>query len=165
MCRPKELAEKYLQSDVKIIFALYKPEVMKERVSLLKSYGIHRDRFTNFIHPSAYVAKSVRTGAGNVILANTAIHANVWFGNFNIINTNVVVEHDTKIESFNFIAASSCIGSHVTISNGVFIGMNASIRENLTVEDFAFIGMGSNVTRHVKPDQLVYGNPAKPKAT
>lgn len=148
-------------SDVKFIFALYKPDKMRERVCLLKSYGIPIEKFYNFIHPSSYKATSSRMGYGNVILSNSSIQSNVQLGDFNIINSNVVVEHDTSIGNNNFISSSSTLGSFIKIESGVFIGLNSSVREHVCIEDYAFVGMSSNVLNNVKKNTLVIGNPAK----
>lgn len=162
LCKPRELVAKFPFNDVGFIFALYKPEEMKERVALLKSYGISLEKFVTFVHPTTYVARSAKVGEGTVILANSTINSNVTIGNFNIINSNIVIEHDSVIEKSNFIAASVCVGSHVFIQNGVFIGLDSTIKENLEIGDFAYVGMGSNVIRSVGVGETVVGNPARP---
>ena len=161
LCKTRELSDKFLHSDVKILFSLYKPEKMKERAELLRSYGLDRKRFVNFIHPSAYVARSVDLGVGNAILSNSSIFSNVGIGSFNIIYGSI--GHDTKIGDSNFIARSSLLCSNVLVSNGAFLGLNSTVRGDLEIGNYAFIGMGSNVTRNVDANQLVYGNPAKPR--
>jgi len=162
LCNTQDLNDKFgLYSDVKFIFSLYKPEKMKERVKLLKSYGISPNKFHNFIHPSSYISKNIKIGVGNVVLSHCSIHSNIQIGDYNIFNSNVVIEHDTHIKNNNFIAASVCVGSNVNVHNGVFIGLNSSIRENICIHDYAFIGMGSNVLRGVEANKVAFGNPAK----
>lgn len=162
LCSTKGLMDKFgCYSDIKFIFALYKPEKMKERVQLLKRYDIPLNKFCNFVHPSVYLSKTAIVGWGNVVLSHCSIHSNVQIGNYNIINSNVIVEHDTQIKNSNFIAASACVGSNVKLHNGVFIGLNSSIRENVCIQDYAFIGMGSNVLKDTNANTIVYGNPAK----
>ena len=87
------------------IFALYKPDLLKERYTLLQSLGIPPERFTGFIHPGAYMAPGVTAGTGNVILSNSSVMSGVSLGDFNIINAGVVIEHETHIGNGNFIAA------------------------------------------------------------
>jgi len=162
LCKTKELRDKYNhQSDVKFIFALYKPEKLKERTALLSSYGIEASKFTNFVHPSVYLSGAIKTGTGNVILSNSSVHYGVEIGNYNIINSNTVIEHETKLGSTNFIAASVCIGAKVNIGNGCFIGLNSTIKENVTISDYSFVGMASNVLQDVGEGQTVFGNPAR----
>ncbi|MFY0518401.1 hypothetical protein ACOMCU_11305 [Lysinibacillus sp. UGB7] len=163
LCSTMDLKKYDRYSDVKYIFALYRPDKMEDRVNLLKSYNISLNKFTNFIHPSSYIARSATIGIGNVILSHSTINSNVKMGNFNIVNNNVVVEHDTNINDYNFIAAGNCIGSNVKLHDGTFIGLNSTIRENLDIENYSFVGMNSNVTRNVNKRQTVYGNPARCK--
>ncbi|WP_419874597.1 hypothetical protein [Candidatus Pristimantibacillus sp. PTI5] len=162
LCNTQELLDKFGGiSDVKFIFALYKPEKMKERTELLASYRIPATKFCNFIHPTSYLSSHVDIGFGNVILSHCSIHSNVKIGNFNIINSNVVVEHDSSMKNNNYLAASACVGSNIQLDNGIFIGLNSAIRENVTLHDYAFVGMGSNVLTDVKPNAIVFGNPAR----
>lgn len=162
LCKTTDLNAMYGHyTDIGFLYALYKPDRMKERVQLLKSYGIPREKFCNFIHPSCYISKSCKMGFGNVVLSHSSIQANVTLGDFNIINSNVVVEHDTILHSNNFIAASTCLGSFINVANGVFIGLNSTVRECVRIEDYAFVGMSSNVLNNIDAERIVIGNPAK----
>jgi len=152
---------KYIkEADTKFLFCLHKPELLADRFQLLKSYRIPLDRFTNFIHPFSYIAKSSNIGRGNIILSNSTVQSNVKLGNFNIINSNVTIEHETKIGNFNFIAANSCIGATVKIGNTNFFGLNTSIRENVKIGNNVFTGMNSLVLDDYS-DCVIYGSPAK----
>ncbi len=154
------LYEKY--EDVKFIFALYRPDLIKERIILRDSYGIPNERWANFIHHTAFVAKSVRMGHGNVILANSVVNANVMMGDFNTIQSNVLIGHDNKIGNSNFFTGHCAIGSNNTIGDGCFFGLNTSLNNYISVGDYVFCGMASNVIKNVETGTMVYGNPAKP---
>ena len=63
LCKLEELAVKYNQvSDVKYFFALYKPTKMLDRVQLFQELDLPISKFTNFIHPSAFIALSADLG-------------------------------------------------------------------------------------------------------
>lgn len=160
LCRPIELMSAQPR-DVKLIYSLYKPEKMIERVALLQSYNLPAEKFFVFVHPTASVMKSVTLGYGSVILSHSVVHSNSIIGNCTIINPNVVIEHDTHVGNNCFLASSACVGSGVQIGQGAFVGLNSTIRENLEIGEYAFIGMGSNVVKKVYPNQIVYGNPAR----
>jgi UDP-3-O-[3-hydroxymyristoyl] glucosamine N-acyltransferase len=130
--------------DVYFLFSLYKPEILKERFVFMRSLNIPHDRYINFVHPSAYVARTVKMGTGNVILSNSIINSNVIVGDMNIINGNVSIEHDTVIGNGNFFAAGAVVGSSVSVGNHCFFGLNSSVRENVTLDE-VFVGMGSIV--------------------
>lgn len=147
--------------DVKFIFALYRPDLIKERIELRNSYGIPQEKWANYIHHSAFVAKSVKMGWGNVILANSVLNANVSLGCFNTIQSNVLIGHDNTIGNSNFFTGHCAIGSNNVIGDGCFFGLNTSLNNYITVGDFAFCGMASNVIKSVEKEAMVYGNPAK----
>lgn len=162
LCKPRELAEKYDDPEIKLIFSLYRADKMEERVKLLDSYGIALSRFANFIHPLAYVARSVVLGAGNIILSHACLFSNIRMGDHNVVYADSTIGHDTKIGNHNFFASSD-IGSECVIENGTFLGMNSTIKNGLHIGEYALIGMGSNVVRNVEARQVVFGNPAKPR--
>jgi maltose O-acetyltransferase len=54
-------------------------------------------------------------------------------------------------------------GRPIHIGSDVWIGGGAIILPGVTIGDGAVIGAGSVVTRDVGPDQIVAGNPARPR--
>lgn len=156
----KEIPVFLSEKDLYFLFALYKPEMLKERYELLQSLNIPLSRFMNFFHPGSYFSGSFSSGVGNIVLSNSTIQSNVILGNFNMINSNVSVEHDTIIGNGNFLAAGSCLGSNVHIGNHCFIGLNSSIRENIVLGNNVFVGMQSAVLKNFN-DTVVTGIPAK----
>jgi sugar O-acyltransferase (sialic acid O-acetyltransferase NeuD family) len=146
---------------VKLLYALFRPDIMKARFQLFQQLNIARGKLTNFIHPHSYYSSSSLLGVGNVILSNTTIQSNVSIGDLNIINSNVTIEHDTKIGDGNFIAANVAIGAEVSLGVHNFIGLNSSIREKVSLNE-VFVGMHSLVLsnfRHTK----IFGIPATEK--
>jgi sugar O-acyltransferase (sialic acid O-acetyltransferase NeuD family) len=147
---------------MKLIFALYKPELIEQRYKLLLSMNIPLQRFVTFIHPTAYVSPSAILEPGVIILANCTIQAQVRVGRNSIINSNCVLEHNCEVGSGSFISAGCTVGSYTFLSENVFIGMNTVLRGNLTLEKGTFLGMGSNLTKSVATkNTLLYGNPAR----
>ena len=162
LCKTYEAYEKYKKySDVKFIYQLYRPDKLVERTELLKSFNIPNERFYNFIHPLATVAKSAKIGFGNAIHANCVINSNTVIGNHNTFNSGCLIGHDTLLKDNNFFAAQSCIGSNVVIDDCVFVGLNAAVNNMITLKSNIMIGMGSNVIKSLEANQLVLGNPAK----
>lgn len=163
LCKTYDAYKKYEQyQDVKFIFQLYRPDIIKERINLLESYGIPEERMGTFIHHSAFVAKSATIGHGCAILANAVINANAKIGNNTTIHSNSLVGHDTIIGDNNFIAAHNVIGSNTKIGRGNFLGLNCSINNYISIGDYNFVGMASNVIKGLENDTKVYGNPARP---
>lgn len=147
---------------VKFVFALYRSDVLKERIALRDSLGIPADRFLSFVHPTAFVSKSAVLGKANIILANCAINCNAVLGDFNTLQTNSLIGHDTMLGNNNFLAAHTCIGSGLKIGNGNFTGLNCSMKNFVQIGDYNLIGMASNVVKDVTDGNVLVGNPAKP---
>lgn len=162
LSKTKEVYQKYEKyNDVKFIFALYRPDVLKERIALRDSYNIPLNRWANFFHHSAFIAKSVEMGYGNVVLANSVINANVKIGNFNTIHSNVLIGHDNNIGNSNFFTGHCAIGSNNRIGDGCFFGLNTSVNNYISIGNYVFCGMASNIIKSLEDDVMVYGNPAR----
>lgn len=162
LCGTREAYDKYKNDgSVRFVYQLYRYDLLKERIALRDSLGIPPDRYLNFVHPSAYVARSANLGCGNIVLANCAINNNVQLGNFNTMNSNALIGHDTIIGDNNFIAAHACIGSSIRIGSGNFTGLNCSIKNYCTIGNNNIIGMASNVVKSIEDDMVMVGNPAK----
>ncbi|NLW19632.1 MAG: sialic acid O-acetyltransferase [Candidatus Cloacimonetes bacterium] len=162
LCKRDELTQRYnAYSDVKYFFALYKPTCMEERVQLFQDMELPRDKFTNFIHPLSYVARSVKMGVGNVICSNVTVNCNATMGDYNTLNGNVLFGHDSSLGNCNILAGSVTISSEIEIGNGNFIGLNSTIRDRVKIGDFSIIGMASTVLHDVASRTTVVGSPAK----
>lgn len=162
LCKTYEaykMYEKY--DDVKFIYQLYRPDIMKERVELLHSYGIPKERFATFIHHSAMIARSAKIGFGSVVLANVVINANAYVGDYTTIQSNSLIGHDTKVGDYNFFAAHTVVGSNSKIGDANFFGLNTSVNNYISIGDYNFVGMASNVIKGLQSGEKVYGNPAK----
>lgn len=150
--------EKY--EDVKFIYQLYRPDVMRERTELLYNLNIPLDKFCNFIHPSVMLARSAKIGNGNVLLANVVVNCNAVLGNFNTVNSGTLLGHDIVIGNNNYFAGQVCVGSGLMVGNENFFGLNTSIRNGIKVGDNNIVGMASNITKDVTNNNILYGNPA-----
>lgn len=162
LCKTYEANDKYAKyNDVKFIYQLYRPDLMKERIALLKSFNINPEKFYTFIHHSCVVARSAKIGYGCAIMANTVVNPNAIIGNHCTIHSNSLIGHDTVIGSYNFIAAHNVLGSSSIIGDGNFFGLNSTFNNYIKIENFNFVGMASNVIKGLGSDQKVYGNPAR----
>ncbi|MBN8450689.1 MAG: sialic acid O-acetyltransferase [Candidatus Accumulibacter sp.] len=163
VCGVREAWTKFRDTETDFIFALYRPDVMFERVALLRELGIPVTRFANFVHPSAYISRTVSMGHGNVVLSHACLQHSVSLGDFNIINSHVVVEHEANFRDGAFVAACACIGAHVRVGTGAFVGLNSTVREKMVIADYAFVGMASTVVQSIGQGVVAYGVPARPR--
>lgn len=162
VCKTYDAYSKYKHDEtVKFIFALYRPDLIKERIALRDSYGIPRERYATFVHHTAYVARSALIGYGCVILANAVINSNVTLGDFNTVQSNTLIGHDSSVGNSNFFAAHSAIGSNTVIGDANFFGLNTSVNNYINIGNYVFVGMASNVIKGIGDEKMVYGNPAR----
>ena len=162
LCKTREVKDKFKDDkDVFIIYSLYRPDIMKERIDLRDSYGIPLEKFYTFIHPTATICRSAKIGYGNVILANVVVNTNAKVGNFNTINSGALIGHDSTIGDSNYFAAQSIIGSNLVMGMGNFIGLNSGFRNFIKVEDYNIIAMGANIVKSIGSNKVLVGNPAR----
>lgn len=162
LCPINQLYEKYGKyNDVKFIYSLYRPDLMSERSKLLYDLQIPTEKFINFIHPSVMIARSVRIGHGNILLANVVVNCNAIIGNFNTVNSGTLLGHDIIIGNNNYFAGQVCVGSGLKIGDQNFIGLNTSVRNGIKIGNNNIVGMSSNITRDVADNHVIFGNPAK----
>jgi len=114
-----------------------------------------------FIHPSAWVDKSVKFAEGVQVLGMAAISAEVSIGSQTIVNTNATVDHETEIGFGCHIMPSAAIAGCSIIGNHCTIGTNATILPRIKIVDNVYVGAGAVVTRDIlKPGKYV-GIPAR----
>lgn len=161
ICGINEVYEKYKNDDdVKFIYSLYRSDQIRERCKILYDLNIPAEKWCNFIHPSALVARSAKMGYGNVVLANCVINAGVVMGNFNTLNSGTLLGHDIVVGNNNFFAAQVTVGSLLEIGDMNFFGLNTSIKTGVRLGEAILVGQASNVTRSFDCDETVFGNPA-----
>ncbi len=161
LCGIKEVYDKFKDDDdVKFIYSLYRSDQIRERCKILYDLCIPAEKWCNFIHPSALVARSVKMGYGNVILANCVINSNTVIGNFNTLNSGTLLGHDIIVGNNNFFAAQVTVGSMLEIGNMNFIGLNSAIKQGVRIGEAVLVGQASNVTHSFECNETVFGNPA-----
>ncbi|MEM4574066.1 MAG: acyltransferase [Candidatus Caldarchaeum sp.] len=111
----------------------------------------------------------IRTGSR--IGSGTMLDGSVLIGKEVNIQSNVYIPHLTKVMDRAFVGPnvvmtndSYPVGSPLkgpTIGVGAIIGAGAVILPGVEVGDGAVVGAGSVVTRNVRPNEVVYGVPAR----
>lgn len=160
IAKTSEIGNILKETDYSFLFALFKPEKLSERLYLAESYPVPTDRWTNFVHPIAWIADSTIIGYGNIVLSNSVLMSNVTLGNFNMINAGVIIEHETKIGDGNFLAAGCTIGAEVKMNNANFLGLNSVVREKVHLGNSVYAGMGSVILNDFDR-ALIFGQPVR----
>jgi sugar O-acyltransferase (sialic acid O-acetyltransferase NeuD family) len=112
-------------------------------------------------HPTAYVAKTARSGIGTQILAGSIISVDVQMGDACIVNTSASIDHECRLGDGVHIAPGATIAGCAWIGNFSFIGAGAVVLPRVRIGNHCIIGAGSVVTRDISNGVVAYGNPAR----
>jgi sugar O-acyltransferase (sialic acid O-acetyltransferase NeuD family) len=126
----------------------------------LRALGIGDDRYATVIHPSVSVPSSCSVSPGSVLLAGTALTADVTIGLHVVCMPQVVLTHDNVLHEGATLAAAAVLGGSVVVGRRAYLGMACSVREGVRIGEAATIGMGAVVLNNVPDGQTWVGVPA-----
>jgi sugar O-acyltransferase (sialic acid O-acetyltransferase NeuD family) len=132
-----------------------------KKPSILARTGLAPEKYTNVIHPTAWVSPSARLGRGVALLAHVSICAQAEIGDHVIVLPNSVISHDDVIGNYTCITSGVCISGSVKIGCCCYVGTNSAIRGYTQIGERVLIGMGSVVLSDVPDNQIIVGSPAR----
>ena len=153
----KEMFERYEPDNTRLFMGIgYKLRgaIRRKLFEKCLEKGFH---FSNYIHPSAKIDRSIQLGEGNIIFENVVIQKHVKVGNCNLFFSNAVVMHDDTIGNYNTCCACSVMNGFVKMEDNVFLRFNATIRDHVKIETGTIIGAGVYVNRNSEKDMAVIG--------
>ena len=127
----------------------------------LAALGVDDGRYATVTDPSATVSRTCSIGAGSILLAQSALTADVRLGRHVVVMPNATLTHDNVLEDFATVGAGVCLGGSVTIGAAAYVGMNASVRERVMVGPDSTIGMGACVLNDIPAGEVWGGVPAR----
>lgn len=159
---------------------------MKNTQTIIGSGSIIRAG--TYIYSGNQIGKNFQTGNKATIRELNEIGENVSIGTHSVIEHHTIIGNNVRIHSQVFVPEYSTlenncwIGPNVVLTNARYpkhgsvkdelkgplignnakIGANATILPGVTIGKNSLIGAGCVVTKHVAPDNIVVGNPAKP---
>jgi len=132
---------------------------MYERLAAL---GVDDGRYATVTDPSVAVSGTCSIGAGSILLAQSALTADVRLGRHVVVMPNATLTHDNRISDYATICAGVSLGGAVEVGPAAYLGMNASVRENVNVGASAVLGMGAVLLNHLPAGETWVGVPAAP---
>ena len=120
-------------------------------------------RYATLIHPRAWLASTVRVGAGCQIMAGALANAHTQLGGHGILNLGSSVSHGCRLGDFATLGPGARLAGNVVVGAGAEIGMGACVLPNIRIGDGAVVGAGAVVTRAVAGYTTVCGVPARPR--
>jgi sugar O-acyltransferase (sialic acid O-acetyltransferase NeuD family) len=153
---PKLIDERAIQG---VVIAIGDNWLRSKTVESLQSLapGI---KYPNAVHPSAQLAKNVRLGRGNVVMAGCVVNSNATIGDFCILNTNCSVDHDSILGNYVSFAPKACAGGNVQVGDYSSVCLGANIIHGVKVGQHTLIGAGATVLNDLPSQVVAYGTPA-----
>ena len=121
-------------------------------------------RWATLVHPTAWICKDVKIGAGSVVCAGAIVQPGASVGAHVILNTGCRVDHHCKISEYVHIAPSSTLCGNVCVKAKSFVGAGSVVRQGIVIERESVIGCGSVVVKNVSAGLTVIGVPSRPIA-
>jgi sugar O-acyltransferase (sialic acid O-acetyltransferase NeuD family) len=134
---------------------------VKKRENIIQHYKDQNAEFFNLVHITARINMSAVIGIGCIVGPLVGIGANVRIGNYCILQSGALIGHDVHMKDNVRIDNYSVVSGWVQIDENVAIHSHSVIDSRVTIGPNASISACSFVLRNVKPNTLVYGNPAK----
>ena len=158
---PVELVHE--QADAAVTIATGRTDNYVSRRLIAERLELGEERYATIVHPTASVGESCRLGPGTVLLAHTAVTADVVLGSHVAVMPQVVIPHDVRVDDFVTIASGVRVGGGCQLGEGAYIGSGACLLQGTAIGPWAMVGMGAVLTRDVPGERQWWGAPARDK--
>ncbi|MCU1393900.1 MAG: perB [Ilumatobacteraceae bacterium] len=111
-------------------------------------------------HASAVVDRTVRIGAGTVVMAGVVVNARSAIGNAVILNTSSSVDHDCVIGDGSHVGPGSHLAGSIHLGRGCFLGVGVSVVPGITIGERTTVGAGGTVIGDLPAGVVAVGVPA-----
>ncbi len=129
---------------------------IKYRRPIIEDFINKGAKFTDLIHPTAYISPSSSIGSGTIIGPHVNIGPNVTVGQFNLINSRCSLGHDTKLGDYNFISPNVCFSGNTKVGDENLFGINSVTIPNIHVGNRNKIAAGMVLDQNVKDESVVF---------
>jgi sugar O-acyltransferase (sialic acid O-acetyltransferase NeuD family) len=147
--------------DAAVVVCVGNPRDYSARQRITDRLALPAERYATIVHPTASVSPGCLLGPGTVVLAQTALTADVTVGSHVAVMPQVVLTHDNVVEDFATIGSGVRLGGSVVAERGSYLGAGALVRESVRIGAWSLIGMGSLVLADVPTAQVWVGTPAR----
>lgn len=151
----ENLRHTYPPNEYELLFAVTQQnghrQLLRTKCSQAKEMGY---LFARFVHPTAYVGKSVTLNEGVIISPHAVVESNSWLGMGTIVRSGAYIGHHCWLGGFVYVAPRASMSGHVTIQWNAFIGNNATLRDRITIGENAIVGAGAVVLRDVRDNEV-----------
>jgi sugar O-acyltransferase (sialic acid O-acetyltransferase NeuD family) len=147
--------------DVSVTLCTARPDRYWSRPRLVDALGLERERYATIAHPGASLGRSVRVGAGSILLAGVVATAGVDVGDHVAVMPGCIFTHDDRIDAFATFGAGVRLAGGVRVGAGAYVGSGVMVREGAGIGAWSLVGMGSVVLDDVPAREVWAGSPAR----
>lgn len=155
------LDSEYLTNPIKSALHICAIGDNAQRQAIQEKYENHGLLFTNIIHPTAFLEKTVKLGVGIYIGAMSYIGGLVTVEDGVIVNNHASIDHNCSIGKFSHVGPKACLTGNIKIAERVFLGCGTNVIPQITIQSDVIVGAGSVVIHNIEQGKTVKGSPAK----
>jgi sugar O-acyltransferase (sialic acid O-acetyltransferase NeuD family) len=133
----------------------------KARCRIAERYAAIGCKFASLVHPDVRIPRTVRIGAGTLVMAGTQFTTDAKVGSHVVVYVNCSITHDVEIGDFCMIAPGCNLCGGAVLETGVQLGTGASILPGRRVGAWSSVGAGSVVTEDVPANCTAAGVPCR----
>jgi sugar O-acyltransferase (sialic acid O-acetyltransferase NeuD family) len=145
--------------DVRFVIALGDPRLRCAVARKLQELGADAASFCSIVHPTAYVAGSLR--AGCVVAPFGFVGPGATLGAHAVLNTYASVGHDAAVGEYAVFSPYAVVNGNVVVETGAFLGTHATVVPGKRLGAWSKLGAGAVALADIEPGALALGNPAK----
>ena len=146
------------KEEVYVVCAIANYKVKKNIIRNIKNDNV---KFTNIIHPSVKLNRTVDIGDGCIIYENSIITANISIGNHVIVSPRCGIGHDSILHDYCSLLWNVNVSGNVVLEEGVTMGSGSTIIQGKKVGCGSFIGAGAVVIEDIVKDSTAVGVPTR----
>jgi sugar O-acyltransferase (sialic acid O-acetyltransferase NeuD family) len=117
--------------------------------------------FASVLHPAAWLATSVQTGAGVQVMAGAIIQNGCQLGANVLVNSRALLEHECLLQDHVHVASGAVLCGNVVVGEGAHVGAGATLLQGVHIGAGACIGAGAVVLHDVPAGVTMVGVPAR----
>jgi UDP-3-O-[3-hydroxymyristoyl] glucosamine N-acyltransferase len=126
------------------------------RSRIINHFTNKNRKFTNFIHYTSRVFRTVKLGTGNIFCPYTQIGPNVVIGNYNTFNNKSSIGHDSVIGDNNMFCPNMGLSGNTVVGNSNFFSLNVVTIPNITIGNNNVIAPNMVIEKNIKSDSTFF---------
>ncbi|MEV4640426.1 acetyltransferase [Actinoplanes sp. NPDC049548] len=145
-------------AETAFVIAVGDPVVRRRLATVVAKRG---GRLATLVHPTAYVARDARLGAGCVVCPFAFVGTGAAVGANTVLNTYASIGHDAVVGDNCVFSPYAVVNGAVDLGSDVFLGTHSAVLPRVRVGCGSKISAGAVVHREVPVGALAAGNPAR----